>query len=538
MTQPDLPTPDLKMGRRMPSVWLIPLVAFLIGAWLVIQTIVQQGPTIAITFETAEGLQPGKTEIRFRDVTIGKVTEVHLSEEGHGVVASAEMLSEATPYLTDTARFWVVRPRFGVKEISGLGTLVAGSYVEIDPGVGGKKKREFIGQELPPAIRADVPGKEFILTSENLGDLARGAPVYFKGIDVGEVLGYELDQDTGHVDVRIFVNAPYDKQVREGSRFWNVSGFRADIGPSGVELATGSLQSFIMGGVNFETPTRFVSMDEAPELTRFTLFRDKKHIAEAEITQRVPAILYFEESLRGLSDGAPVEFRGVRLGTVRDYRLEFNPDTLEYRMPVLIEFEPQRMAQYRDSEPTDEKEDRIELEKLIAIGLRARLETDSLITGAKYVELDILPKTKAEFFGETGGLIEIPTVPSELNKIASSASELLSKMSKAVDGAQKVTNAPELMAAIRNLNKTMVAVERFTANLNQDLALEAKSALTEAHRTLRTLRKAMDEQSPLRYDMENMMKDLSAAARAVRGVADYLERNPDALITGKKGNRP
>jgi len=541
MTEPDLPEAKIKSaevssGRRIPTVWIIPLVALLIGGWLVVKSIADKGPTISITFETAEGLEAGKTEIRYRDVQIGMVKDVVLDPDKPGVIVTAEMKADVDQYLTDTTQFWVVRPRFGVKEISGLGTLVAGAYVEIAPGEGGEPQKKFTGLELPPAIRSNAPGKEFVLLTEDLGALSRGSPIYHKGIDVGEVLGYRLGKENKDIQVRIFVNAPYDELVRKTTRFWNVSGFHAKLGAGGVELATSSLQALVLGGVNFSTPTLLDSMEKAPELTKFQLFEDESHIAESQITEKYPAIMYFEESLRGLSAGAPVEFRGVRLGTVKDYRLEFDPETMDYRMPVLIEFEPQRMTRFSKKDSKRIQDDEQSLEKLVAVGMRAKLQTSSFLTGEKFVELDFQPNTQATFYGTDNDVIEIPTVPSDFSQIASSATELLQKLTKAVDGAQKVTNAPELLEAVKNLNKTMVAVEHFTRDLNTTISPEASATLSEAHKTLATLRRAMDEQSPLRYDMETMMRELSAAARAVRNVATYLERNPSALITGKKGD--
>ena len=549
------PEIEVKKGRRISAVWIIPLVAALVGGWLVYKTLSEQGPEITIAFETAEGLEPGKTQIKYKEVVVGTVTTVSLDPVARTVSATAEMARTAAPLLTGTARFWVVRPRLGIRDISGLGTLISGAYVELDPGSGGAPKFDFVALDEPPVVKANAPGKELVLTTANLGSLSRGSPVYFKGIDVGEVLGYELAEDMSLIYVHIFVHAPHDQLIRRTTRFWNVSGLNISMDANGMKVETGTLQSLVLGGIEFETPNLLAGGEPVVAGAGFVLFDRKDAIREAVQAERALFILFFDSSVRGLSIGAPVEFRGIRVGSVLDVRLEFDPDTADFRIPVLIDIEPQRVSLFDRSligAKLTVGQRQANLDQIIGRGLRARLKTGSFITGQLLVDLDLHPEAPAILTGLNKEYPEIPTIPPSLEEITNSVTDLLAKLQRlpldtiskkvldTLEGADRLVNSREIKGAVASLSEVSARVEKLVAKADEKVVPEITAALAQIESTLKKAERTLDSidsvvspESALRYETQVAIQELSATARSVRRLAEFLERNPSALLTGK-----
>ncbi|MGH8755394.1 MAG: intermembrane transport protein PqiB, partial [Burkholderiales bacterium] len=255
---PDLPDiPEAvtapKSRRTLQLVWLIPLVAALLGGWLAVKTILERGPTITISFKTAEGLEAGKTKIKYKDVEVGVVTSVVLSKDLKRVIATAELVKDAEAYLVEDTKFWVVRARISGGGVTGLGTLLGGTYVGTDIGKSKNKRHDFIGLEEPPVIATDVPGRQFVLRANTLGSLNIGVPVFFRRLQVGQVTAHELDKDGKGVTLKVFVNAPYDQYVNGNTRFWNASGIDITLDATGFKVNTESLVSIVIGGIAFQT---------------------------------------------------------------------------------------------------------------------------------------------------------------------------------------------------------------------------------------------------------------------------------------------
>lgn len=539
----EIPDVEVETRRRISVVWIIPVVAALIGAWLAYVTISEKGPTITISFETAEGLEAGKTKLKYKDVEMGTVESIVVSDDLSAVIVTASLNKSAEPHLTESTRFWVVRPRLGTRGISGLGTLVSGAFIEIDPGKGGKSKRSFKGLEDPPVVKANTPGREFVLVADNLGSYDRGSPVYYRGIEVGEVLDHELAQDKRNIIVRIFIHAPHHRLVRPGSRFWNVSGIRVSLDANGMSIQTQSIQSLLLGGIAFETPGGVAAGEPSKEGARFALHDSKEDVKAASFTRKVPAIMYFEGSVRGLSIGAPVEFRGIKIGAVIDIRMEIDIDNGIFRIAVVVEVEPERFAQFgKRITGTGEN-----LPVLIDKGLRAQLKTGSIVTGQLFVDLDLHPKTVARLIGGKSPYLEIPTIPSSLEEIRSSLMGLMAKIENlplgkladglvsTVDGIDRLVNGPELRTTLTTLDRTMKTLNKLLNNLDAGVVPETRATLEEARATLATVRGAISDKSTLRYNLDIMLEELAAAARSIRNLTSYLERNPEALISGKAG---
>jgi len=325
-------------------VWLVPLVAAAIGGWVWYKTWSEQGPVITISFETAEGIEAGKTKVRYKDVEIGLVDEVSISEDLGSIVLRVSMSVDSGPYLTDKARFWVVRPRVAAGQVSGLGTLLSGAYIAMDPGPGGTPQRHFTGLEKQPLITADEPGHHYVLQASTLGSLEVGSPVYFRKIKVGQVVDYALAPAGSEVDIKIFVHAPHHQLVRTTTRFWNASGVDVSVGAEGVRVRTESVVSLLLGGIAFETPDTLESGVAAEDGDEFPLYESYESTREKKYALRESFLMYFDGSVRGLSVGAPIEFRGIKVGEVRDINLEYDPDELVFRIPVLAEFQLERFT--------------------------------------------------------------------------------------------------------------------------------------------------------------------------------------------------
>ena len=539
--------------RRISFVWLIPIIAVAIAGFLAYTTISEKGPEITIDFKTAEGLEAGKTKVKFKEVDIGQVSTVTLKPDLSGVVVTASLSKAVEPHLTDKTRFWVVRPRLGAGGVSGLGTLVSGAYVEMDPGGAGAATDHYVGLEEPPLVRAQTPGRRFVLTADKLGSFGQGSPVYYRGFKAGQVLASNLAEDNKSVIIHVFVDEPYDVLVRENSRFWDMSGVNLSIDANGMDLRTDSLEALILGGIAFETPDNLESGQAAPEDTQFVLFNSRDAIVEAGYVEKQHVIAYFDGSVRGLSAGAPVELRGIQIGKVVDVKMEFDRDTLDFRIPVLMELEPQRVS-VSGAPPKDPDK---QMAALIERGLRAQLQSGSLLTGQLLVALDLHPETEVRLVGEDDRYPEIPTIPSQLEEITGSVTDVLDRIAKlpieqlvddlrqTVQGANQLVASPETKGAIDNLNQALADAKTLLAVLGKDVGPlvaslqrtsdEASKTLEEAQATLQSMEAMTGRKSQVRYDLNVLMQELTNAARSIRVLTDYLADHPEALLRGKSG---
>ena len=325
---PDTTSPAPRIVKKKKSnfwlVWLLPLMASIIGMSIVWHDWSNRGPTITIDFESASGLEVGKTQIKFKDVVVGMVTGIRLSEQGEIVMVDAELNVGAKGLANEGTQFWVVKPSIGLSGVTGLSTLLSGVYINADTKSllgDGREKLQFVGLEQAPAISSDRPGSSFSLRSETLGSLGPGAPIYFLSIPVGVVTRYELDSHGSFVDIDIFVDAPYDKYVSGNTRFWNESGIYVNVGADGLTVSTESLVTVLAGGLAFANFGPPISL--APE-HRFKLYENRVTAKAVPIGVAVPITMNFYQSTRGLETGAPVTFQGVEIGTVTSADLDFD----------------------------------------------------------------------------------------------------------------------------------------------------------------------------------------------------------------------
>jgi paraquat-inducible protein B len=561
--------------RQISIVWIVPLVAILIGAWLVYKTFSEKGPTITISFKSAEGLEAGKTKIKFKDVELGQVSEISLSPDLSHVLVTANLVKQAEKFLSINTRFWVVRARVAAGQVSGLGTLFSGAYIGLDPGKPGPTATHFTGLESPPVVTTGLPGRHFILQASRLGSLDIGTPVYYRQLKVGQVEAYQLQEDGQAVRIKIFINAPIHELVHKNTRFWNASGLDFVVDANGIRVNTESLVTILVGGIAFDTPDNLETGDPAEEDEIFKLYESRERIFEKTYTDKTRWLLYFEGSVRGLTVGSPVEFRGIRIGQVLDINLEYDSQEKAFRIPVLIEIEHERIKILGERDLSDQEQmDNY----LVDQGLRAQLKTGSLITGQLYVELDFHPDAEPAQINWEGRYPQLPTVPTPMEEITTSLTQLLKKLEKmpieqigndlrdTVQGAKHLVNSTELQEAITALNVTIGLSQKFAEDLNKAVTPELKAAaanlnatlkstrtlaenfssgvipeldqtLQQAQSTLKTIEGSVSKSSPLYFELMRVLKELGGAARSIRLMADYLERHPDALIYGKGKGR-
>ncbi|MGA3231099.1 MAG: MlaD family protein, partial [Candidatus Binatus sp.] len=374
-----------KKRTRLSLVWVIPIVAAIVGAWVAVTRVLGEGPKITIVFRSAEGLEAGKTKIHYNGVDIGTVTDIRLSEDHQRVITTSQMAPRTQGFLVEDTKFWVVRPRISGANVTGLGTLISGAYIGVEIGSSKETKSDFVALETPPVITGEIPGRFFILKTPDLGSLDTGTPIYFRRLQVGQVASYELDKDGKNLTVRVFVQTPYDQYVNPDTRFWHASGVDVSLSANGLTVQTQSVLSILIGGIAFETAATDPVLPPAEENTVFTLSANRAQAFNPPPRNPQTYELIFKDSVRGLAPGAPVEFRGIPVGEVEDVRAQVDLKTFEFSVPVIIHVDAQRLGvQILDLKPGESLETmrRKLINSLVAHGVRAQLKTGNLLTGA------------------------------------------------------------------------------------------------------------------------------------------------------------
>jgi paraquat-inducible protein B len=521
----------IRPKKSFSIVWIVPILALLIGGWLVYKAISEKGPVISIVFETAEGLEADKTKIKYKDVEIGKVTAIKLGKDLSNIVVTAELNKGAKPYLTDKSRFWVVRARLKAGEISGLGTLLGGAYIAIDPVFEGTPATAYIGLETPPIATTETEGSHFTLKSEKLGSFDVGSPVYYRQIEVGQVESYKLDDDGENVSIQIFIDSPHHKYVRKNTRFWDAGGFDVSVDAGGLRVDTQSIVSLMIGGLAFDNPKRLGNNDLAENDDIFKLYSSHEEAVKDEYTIRHEWLLVFKDSVRGLSKGAPVEFKGIRVGNVLEIDTTIEIDTGDIPISVLIETEPERFLS--DISTYNESERKEFLDLLVAKGFRAQLKTGSLLTGQLFVNLDFHPDRADQKIDWEGRYPKLPTIQEPLEE----ALAIFQKMINRIEEIPFQQISEDIQLVIKNLNATIKQSETLLKQLNTKLTPEISATLEQAKKSLAAMEKIMSSDSPISQDAQQALEELAGAARSMRVLADYLEQHPEALIYGKGVNQ-
>ncbi len=555
--QPDPPSATIR-GQRFQPIWLIPIVAAIIAGYLAYTAIAQRGPVITLVFQTADGLKPGQTKVRHKAVDLGTVETIKLSEDLAHVEVEVRMQRDAESQLTDHARFWVVRPRLAAGNISGLDTLVSGSYIEMDPGPSAEMasatpQRRYLGLEDPPAVRSDEPGTSYVLTTKRVGGLSSGSPVLYRDINVGEVLNWELSPNGQDFTLAVFVRRPYDSFVHPGTHFWNASGISLELGANGVQLRVENLQAVLTGAVAFETPQEVLSMAPSAAGTSFVLYPDEQAAKVASYDKNLPFLTRFDGSVRGLAVGAPVEFYGIQIGSVTAVKLVFDPTGAESHVDVRYDLQPERILPFAafDGVPALETS-----RNLVRRGMRAQLRTANLLTGQMFLALDFIPSAPpAEAAQLSDGTIVIPGTSGGLDNLSALVTAISAEVSKipfaqigadlesTLHGLSGMVNGPELKQSLISLAATLREAQNLVQHLDdgsapvmKKLPEIAQNLQLATQRTALLIQSAQDgygAQSQTRRDLDRLIVQAADTARAVRLLADYLTQHPEALIQGR-----
>jgi paraquat-inducible protein B len=536
--------------RRFSIVWVVPLVALLIGGWLVYRAYSEKGPTVTITFKTAEGLEAGKTSVKYKDVQLGQVSAIELSEDLSKVLVTAQLVKQAERFISGNTRFWVERARVGATGVSGIGTIFSGAYIELDPGEpGGEPETHFEGLEVPPVVTSDLPGRHFLLNAAERGSIEIGSPVYYRDFAVGQVVSNELGADGRRVIIKIFVNDPYHEYVYTNTRFWNAAGVDFKMDAQGIRVDTQSLTSILIGGIAFGLPEDETPAKLAEENRFFALHKNYDRALTKQYRAKSRWLLYFRESVRGLDVGAPVEIFGIRVGEVVDVQLEYDASDDEVRVPVVVETEPGRMNIEGGDLSTGENRHRA-LDSLIAKGFRAQLKTGSLVTGQQLIAIDLFPDASpAAIRWDAKPYPEFPTVPTPLEEIETKITRIVDKIDQlpldqigndlrdAVQNVKALTASPEISGAVRQLNATLQESRLLIEDLRTRVTPRIEAALENAQSSLAGAQAMLAGDSPLQVKLKTALDEISTAARSLRLLADYLERHPEALLRGKGKER-
>ena len=532
----DLPAaiPARSVWGRLPLVWILPALVVLVGAFVVIREKIAQGSSIEIQFQNAEGLEVNKTKVRYKDVDIGEVRDIRVSDDRKEVIVTADIHRNATAYLVEDTRFWVVRPRVSGAGVSGLATLVSGAYISVDVGHAAAKRERFVGLEVPPIVTADLPGREFILHADDLGSLDIGSSVFYRHITAGQVVGYTLDPGGTGVTIKVFINSPFDMYVTGDTRFWQASGIDMSVNADGVKLRTESLASILEGGVAFGTPGAAAAARVAAD-TAFTLFPDQDRAMRPTETEIRPFVMYFGGTLRGLSAGAPVELHGISVGEVKSVDVEYDERGGSLAFPVVVELYPQRLVGRRQhTGGTQRVDSRALIDSLVAHGLRAELKTGNLLTGQKFVSLDMHHDVPKDRVGWADQPATFPTISSGLDDIQDSVGIIAKKLSK-VPFEQL---SARLTGAMNTLDQTLKSADKLLKNVDANLAPQVQATLAEAQAALKNAKELLGQDAPLENDLGSTLLQVSRAAKSISALVDYLERHPESLLRGKPAGAP
>jgi paraquat-inducible protein B len=511
-----IPESKTLAGKKtgLSLVWIIPIVAALIGAWVAVVKIMEEGPKITIILRSAEGLEAGKTKIRYKGVDVGTITSIRLTDDHQHVRATAEMVPKSEDSLVEDTKFWVVSPRISGASVSGLGTLISGSYIGLEIGKSKTQRREFEALDAPPVVTGDVPGRFFVLKTSDLGSVDYGAPIYFRRLKVGQVASYELDKDGKQLTVKVFVGAPYDQFVTPETRFWQASGIDVSLSASGVSVQTQSVLSLLVGGLAFETPAAAQALPPAEANTVFTLYSNRAEAYKPPPKNPQTYLLVFNQSVRGLNVGAPVEFRGILIGEVEDIRAQVDPKRITFSVLVTVSVDPERLGVKvagSNPEPPEVSQQKVPhrqlVDALVAHGLRAQLRTGSLLTGSLYVAIDFFPDAPPFKVDWSQHPVQLATIPGKLEGVEASVASLVKKLEQV-----------PYEAIGQDLRKTMADVDQ---------------TLDSARRALDHADTLIESNSGLNQELTNALREVDSAARSLRVLSDYLERHPEALIRGK-----
>jgi len=527
--------PTIKKRRRLGSVWFIPLIALTLAGWLVWKNYAAKGPLVTVTFDTAGGLSVGKTEVRCRSVKVGYVEGIKLSGDLQRVNISVRIDPESSGLLRKNSRFWVVRPRISAQSVTGVDTLISGAYIELDPGDGKKASRHYKGLEEPPITPSNVPGLRLHLYAQDAGSLNAGAPIYYHEYEVGRIERRTFDVKNKRVHFQIFIEEEFAPFVRGNTRFWNASGIKINAGADGFKVTSPSLRALLAGGVSFSIPENEKKEKPAQNGDHFKLHKDRSIASATFFDPDYKLLLFFDQSVRGLKVGAPVEFRGISFGRVSEISFKYSSPG-DVRVPVLIEVDTYAMGKSFASEEIGDAF----FSKALERGLHAKLSTASLLTGALFVEFQYDADHSHTEMKHVANYPVIPTVKSGLDLLETKVNNLLSKL-EALPLEETITQfgttADEASLTLKSARTTMKELDQTLADIHKILGTDdAKQLGKHLDEALVELRKSIQSLGPegaVQGDLRRSLDEFRAAMRSIDKMSDTINEKPNSLLFGR-----
>ncbi|MFT5757895.1 MAG: paraquat-inducible protein B [Alteromonadaceae bacterium] len=545
--------------KSVSMIWFVPFIALFIGVWMVYYQWSNEGPLITIEFNSAEGMEIGKTKIKSHNVDIGEVKNIVLNENADGVIVTAQMAKNAEKLLTSNSDFWLVSPKISHTGVSGLSTLISGVYIELSPDNisekdGKKRQFEFIALKEPPATPPGTPGLHITLNSNDQFAYSKGDPIIYKGLTVGQFESIYFNFDERVVYYNAFIKAPYHQLVTTNTKFWDVSGLRMDLTADGLSVQTGNIETMLTNGVTFDVPKGMEKGEEIIERTDFDIYANYKAADDERYKNSIEYVVLVSNTIRGLNVGAPVEYRGVLMGHVTSVNLlaQKNNDRTqlfddEIKIPILVSLQPGRVGL-----PDNEVGVRLMKQQhqlWIKDGLRASLKTGSLLTGSLFIDFQHYPNLNQEEEKTAQSQFEnsqyseytiIPSVDDEFSQITAKASQFIDNLN-ALPLKEMSGNANELLTEFTQTAKSLQKVSgHFSGVLDgvnqQQLTQELKTTLQsytklskdlsagskgyeELRQTLSALTKVMNELQPLLNQLKHQPNGLIFES----GKADVIE---------------
>ncbi|MCC4223809.1 intermembrane transport protein PqiB [Vibrio campbellii] len=528
-------TAQIKPQKQVSAIWIIPILALAMGAWMLFQYINSTGPEITLKLPTAEGIEVGKTEIKALNVKVGVITDVKLSEDYDHIIATAQMNKDADRMLREDSMFWVVKPRIGREGVSGLETLLSGAYIQLQPGNSKVEKEHFDVLDVPPVASPDAEGLRIVLTHREAGKLGVGDPVIYKGFTVGRVETTSFDVETRRALYQLFIFKPYDSLVRTKTHFWLKSGVDLQLNAGGFEVKFGSLESLITGGVTFDTVPGLDAGDEVTEdMLHFRLFDDVKQVREGMYDEYIQFVMMFEESVRGLKAKAPVEYRGLRIGTVMKVPMRMptpEEDFSAKKIPVLVRIELGRVYENLPSSQLPRFKEKLKEE--FAKGLRGTLKTGNLLTGALYIDTDFYPDEEPYVPSKFEDYDVFPTKQGGFAQVQRQVNEFLTKL----NSLPMEDTLNSLNKTLKNSEKTLASAERVANSVDRLLNQEDTKAIpADIRKSLEQLQKTLDGYGPnstMYSEMESTLKELEQVMTEFKPVLKQLNEKPNSLVFGE-----
>lgn len=520
-------------SQRISSIWLVPLLALFIGGWMVYDTWSKRGPLVTVQVERAEGIEPGKTLVKTKDVVVGRVEQVALTDDYKAATLTIRMQAKTDAMLVEDTQFWVEKPRIGQEGISGLSTIISGSFIQLLPGSSEQKLLSFIALNKPPLTSVDKPGLRVVITSNHASDLHAGDPVLYRGFPVGQVERVQLNQALNEAEFMLFIEQDYQHLVTEYTKFWSYSGAKLEVNSEGFELAIGSLTSLISGGVGFDQFEQGVSSAMVEHFTSFPLYKDELTAKESQFKEAIEYLLLIEDSIRGLNKGAPVEYLGVRVGTVVEAPYQDLDQQVtsifDMKIPVLIRIEPERFSGFMQEQELALWEQ--QFEQFFYQGLKATLRAGNLLTGALFVDMNFYPEEPTyQAYELTADYKVFPFISNSFTQLDQKLTALLDSLNS-IQFSEFVDTATQTLEVSQETLKEMSAVSHQVVELlSQEEMHQLPSALLSNLRSLEHALQGLSTDSKAYRELTQTLESLRKVVQDLEPFGERLRDNPRSLL--------